>query len=75
MPESVPLEEVVEHTVNAIQNGRFTYGFEDPDNKLQPYHLLSVSRIGDRGCDVEILQRRKDFFNEEKFCGLKKFSL
>ena len=34
MPESVPLEEVVEHAVDAVANDGATYNFKEPKKKV-----------------------------------------
>ena len=52
--ESTPLEEEVEHTVDAITDDGATYRFKEPYYKIQRSHLPSVSRegiFGDDKCD------------------------
>lgn len=59
----MPLEEVVEHPVNAVGDYGIHYRFQYVNQNLHLYHLLSVNRIGDRGDDSDILQRTASEFN------------
>ena len=64
MLESTPLEEEVEHAVDAIANDGATYSLNDPKNKVGHVITSLLSPEGIFGGDVDILQRRNDFFKD-----------
>ena len=65
--ESLPLEQVVNHFAYIVENNGFGYCLQEPYDNLHSTHLLSDSRIGDRGGDSDILQLRQRYFNLQKF--------